>query len=171
MIVDVVAATKPAPQYQPPPPLPQSNYYPGAAPDAGWSTPQPANYATATSVQPRVEVDVEGSVFYEQQNIIYTARVVSNGNLKSLSVELPRIEGAVLEQIDGPVVSARAQGQNRQQQIVNTFRYKLMPLRSGEIVIPAIRFIGTHADSRQPRRSPAITTTFQLLIKQPKGGF
>lgn len=158
-----VAPTKPAPQYQPPPP-PPNNYYLGAAPDSGWSAPQPANYAPATSTQPMVEVDVEGSVFYEQQNIIYTARVVSDGNLKSLSVELPRIEGAVLEQIDGPVVSARTSGRNRQQQIVNTYRYKLMPLRSGEIVIPAIRFIGTHADSRQPRRSPGMPSARSFNI-------
>lgn len=151
-----IAATKPAPQYQPPPPPPQSNYYPGAAPDTGWATPQSASYATAMSGQPEVEVEVEGSVFYEQQNIIYTARVVSSGNLKTLGAELPRIEGAVLEQIDGPVVSARKNGPNKQQQIVNTFRYKLMPLRSGEIVIPAIRFYGTPANSRQQRTGPGM---------------
>jgi hypothetical protein len=158
-----IAPTKPAPQYQPPA-TPPGNYYLGAAPDSGWTTPQPANYATATSGQPKVEVDVEGSGFYEQQNIIYTARVVSNGNLKSLSVELPRIEGAVLEQIDGPVVSVRSLGRNRQQQIVNTYRYKLMPLRSGEIVIPAIRFNGTHADSMQSRRSPGMSSARSFNI-------
>ncbi|MGB5258972.1 MAG: BatD family protein [Gammaproteobacteria bacterium] len=153
-----IAATKPAPQYQPPPP-PSNAYYPGAAPDTGWYTQQQPGYNTTAAGQPVVEVDVEGSIFYENQNIVYTVRVVSAGNLKSLNPELPRIEGAVLEQIDGPVASTRKDGISKQRQIVNTFRYKLLPLRAGKVIIPAMRFNGTHADDRQSRRGPGMPAT------------
>jgi hypothetical protein len=153
-----IAATKPAPTYQPLPP-PSNAYYPGAAPDTGWYSQQLPAYNPAAAGDPVVEVDVDGSVFYENQNIIYTVRVVSAGNLKSLNPELPRIEGAVLEQIDGPVVSTRKDDTGNQRQIVNTFRYKLLPLRSGRVVIPAMRFSGTLVNDRQARRGPGMPST------------
>lgn len=151
-----ITATKPAPQYQPPQ-SPQSGYYLGGAPDTGWAMPQRSSYSMATSGQPIVEVDISSSVVYEQQSLIYTARVVSQGNLKSLNPEVPSIDGAVLELIDGPVASVRKDGPSKQSVIVNTFRYKLRPLRSGQIVIPPIRFYGTHASSRQAQRMPGST--------------
>jgi len=148
-----VEPSKPAPQYQPPQPLPGS-YYPAAAPGTGWYNAQlPAGSAAGNTAAPLVEVEVGGSVFYEQQNIIYTARVVSDGNLASLDPEWPRIEGAVVEQIDGPVASTRSSGYNRAPQIVNTYHFKLMPLHAGKVVIPAIRFSGTHAAGRQANRT------------------
>jgi hypothetical protein len=146
-----VEPSKPAPQYQPPQPMPGS-YYIGAAPGTGWYTAQLPAGSTAGNTAPVIEVEVEGSVFYEQQNIIYTVHVVSDGNLASLDPELPRIEGAVLEQIDGPVASTRSSGYNRAPRIVNTFRYKLMPIRAGKVVVPAIRFTGTHASGAQASR-------------------
>ncbi len=143
-----IEPSKPAPLYQPPQPLPGS-YYPGAAPGTGWYSAQlPASSAAGNSA-PVVEVDVEGSVFYEQQNIVYTVHVVSDGNLALLDAELPRIEGAAMELIDGPVASTRSSGYSRTPQIVNTYRYKLMPLHSGKVVIPAIRFTGTYAAGNQ----------------------
>ena len=151
-------AAKPAPMYQPPPP-PPNIFYRGAAPAPGWYAAQLPVNSTATTGLPVVEVDVEGSVFYEQQNIIYTVHVVSDGNIKSLNPELPRIDGAALEQLDGPVLSTRTGKQGNKRQIINTYRYKLMPLRSGEIVIPAISFIGTHAQSRQQPRGPGLPAT------------
>lgn len=147
-----IEPSKPAPQYQPPQPLP-GNYYLGAAPGTGWYPAQLPTANTASGAAPEVEVEVNGSVFYEQQNVIYTVRVVSDGNLASLDPETPRIEGAALELIDGPVASTRPSGYSRAPQIVNTYRYKLMPVRAGEVVIPAIRFTGTHAAGGQPNRA------------------
>lgn len=138
-----IEPSKPAPVYQPPQPLP-GNYYLGAAPATGWYNAQLPGTATASGGTPEVETEIAGSIFYEQQNIIYTVRVVSDGNLASLNAEIPRIDGAALELIDGPVTTSR-QGYGRSQQIVNTYRYKLMPVRDGEVIIPPIRFTGTHA--------------------------
>jgi hypothetical protein len=47
-------------------------------------------------------------------------------------------------------------GRDNKRQIVNSYRYKLMPLRSGEIIIPAISFAGTHAQNRQMSRGPGM---------------
>ncbi len=163
-----IEGSRPAPQYQAPPP-PPNNYYPGSAP--GWYTAQPPA-VSATTGPPVVEVDIAGSVFYEQQNIVYTVRVVSDGNLKSLTPELPRIEGAVLEQVNGPVATTRRNSSDKRQ-IVNTYIYRLMPLRSGEIIIPAISFAGTHADSSPANRgagTPAATAdnSFNIAADAPR---
>ncbi len=98
-------------------------------------------------------------------------RVVSDGNLKSLTPELPRIEGAVLEQVNGPVATTRRSSNKRQ--IVNTYLYRLMPLRSGEIIIPAISFAGTHADSSPLNRGSGIpgatpASSFNIAADAPR---
>jgi len=140
-----LGGSKPATKYQPLPP--PASYYRGATPDSGWYQQQLPVNSTAPAAQPRVEVDLEGSVFYEQQNMIYTVHVVSDVNVKTL------------KQLDGPILSTRRSGRNNKQQIINTYRYKLMPLRSGEITIPAIRFTGTQAQSRQLPGRPGIPAT------------
>mgnify|MGYP001816051309 FL=1 len=131
-------------------PYNQGAPYPGTAPGTGWYAPrQPTAGNAATAGDPRVEVKIESSRIYEQQNVIYTVRVVSDGNLKTLDPRVPDVEGAVLEQLDGPVASTRLKSRNGGQEIVNTYRFKLTPLRSGEISVPPIRFNGTHVASRQ----------------------
>jgi len=122
--------------------------YPGVAPGTGWYAAQvPGVGESSSNSPPVVEVETSGTVFYEQQNIVYTVRVVSSDNLKTLTPVIPRMDGAVLEQVDGPVASTR--GWNDSRKIVNEYHFKLTPLRSGEIVIPAIKFTGTHVANRQ----------------------
>lgn len=161
-----LGAFKQAPKYEPSPQV-SSAYYPPAAPGAGWYQQQrPAGPAATTTSQPRVEVKVSGRTFYEQQNIVYTVSVISSDNLKTLNAILPQVEGAVLEQVDGPVASERNSGRNRE--IVNEYHFKLMPLQSGEIEIPAIRFTGTRAASRQWPGAPAGSdSSFSIVADQP----
>jgi hypothetical protein len=131
--------------------------YPGAAPAAAWYPAQaPGAGNSSSDSQPVVEVETSGAVFYEQQNIVYTVRVVSSDNLKTLNPSIPRIDGAILEQVDGPVASTRKSGWNGGREIVNEYHFKLTPLRSGEIVIPAISFTGTHVAKRQWNGAPGI---------------
>jgi len=151
----------------------ENGYYPGAAPGTGWPGAMnpvmpsqqayapaynPAAYAgypgqmsatTATAGQPTVEVEVSETSPFEQQNIVYTVRVVSSDNLKTLNPILPRIEGAALQKVDGPVASLRTDKRSGSQEIVNTYHFKLTPLRSGEIVVPDISFNGTRAASNR----------------------
>ncbi len=144
-----LGASTPAPQYQPPQPFPPGSYYMGAAPETGWYTPAlPVNNAVADAT-PVIETALSETTVYEQQNLIFTVRVVSDGNLAVLDHELPRSEGAILELIDGPVTTSRNNGYNRAPQIVNTFHFRLMPLRAGEVVVPPIRFTGSYAASPQ----------------------
>ena len=153
-----ISPSKPAPQYQPPSQS-ASPYYPASTPNYPASSPnwyrstQPNNTSISAG-PPVVEVEVESKTVYEQQNLVYTARVVSQGNLKSLNPVVPSIDGAMLELIDGPVATVRRDPATKQQLIVNTFRYKLRTLRPGKVVIPPIRFHGTHASSRQTQRTP-----------------
>ena len=131
--------------------------YPGVAPGAGWYPAQVAGIeSTSSSSQPVVEVETSGGVFYEQQNIVYTVRVVSSDNLKTLTPIIPHIDGAILEQVDGPVASTRKSGWNGSREIVNEYHFKLTPLRSGEIGVPAIKFTGTHVANRQWNGAPGM---------------
>jgi hypothetical protein len=172
-----VEAFKPGLKYEQPPPLGDSAYpgtaniypgnqYPGAAPGSqylgaapgtGWySANIPGVGNPASGGQPYVEVETSENVAYEQQNLVYTVRVVSSENLKTLNPRMPRIEGATLELVDGPLASTRNAGRNRSQEIVNEYRFKLTPLRPGKIVIPAMRFTGTRAASRQWNTPPGM---------------
>ena len=162
--------------------------YPGAVPPgAGWYSAQIPGAGnsvgnSASDSPPVVEVETSGEVFYEQQNIVSTVRVVSSGNLKTLTPVIPRIEGAILEQVDGPVASTRKSGSNGGREIVNEYHFKLTPLRAGEIVIPVIKFTGTHVASRQWNGAPGMpvrgannsfsiasdkSQTFQVLPADP----
>jgi hypothetical protein len=145
----------------------ENGYYLGGAPGTGWpvmmnpamtpmmpplayaSYPGQMPAATSTSGQPNVEVEVSETSPFEQQNIVYTVRVVSSDNLKTLNPILPRIEGAALQKVDGPVASLRTDKRSGSQEIVNTYHFKLTPLRSGEIVIPVISFKGTQVSSNR----------------------
>ncbi len=121
--------------------------YPGAAPGTGWYPAQMPG-SPAANVDPVVEVSTLESVLYEQQNVVYTVRVVSRENLKTLIPVIPRIEGAILDKVDGPVASTRYSRQSNNLEIINEYHFKLTPLRSGEIVIPAIGFKGSHVEKR-----------------------
>ena len=127
-----IGAYKPGLKSEPLPVYPGTGWYPAQ---------HPATEAVANT-EPRIEIEPVTRGLYEQQNIVYTVRVVSSDNLKTLNPILPNIEGAALALVDGPFASARQTGRGRE--IINKYRFKLMPLRSGDIIIPPIRFTGTH---------------------------
>ncbi|MCG6900050.1 MAG: hypothetical protein LJE75_08605 [Gammaproteobacteria bacterium] len=144
-----------------PPPAPAAmvpnSHYLGAAPGTGWYAAQvPVTSSAPSSSEPVVEVETSGAMFYEQQNIVYTVRVVSSDNLKTLTPIIPSIKGAILEQVDGPVATTRNSRRDNSREIVNEYHFKLTPLRPGEIVIPAIKFSGTHVANRQWNGAPGM---------------
>jgi hypothetical protein len=176
-----ISAYQPGVKYEPPPAPPMQNNpaqnmpYLGAAPGTGWyaaQLPSAGTQATTASGDPVVEVETDGTVFYEQQNVIYSVRVVSHGNLKTLDPVIPKIDGAILEQLDGPVASTRLKGRGGGQEIINAYHFKLTPLRSGEISVPPIRFNGTHVASRQwngtrGMQAPASGGRFSIAAEAP----
>jgi len=136
-----IGVYKPAQQYEPPPAYGNAPYL-GAAPATDWYSAQHPAAGSTGNTEPRVEVEPIDGGIYEQQNVLYTVRVISSENLKTLNPITPNIDGATLEQVDGPVASARQTGRSRE--IINEYHFKLMPLRAGEITIPPFRFTGTH---------------------------
>ena len=150
-----LGAYKPGLKHEQLPAMPPPGY-PGAAPGAGWYPAQmPGTATTSSSSQPVVEIETSATRLYEQQSIVYTVRVVSSGNLKTLTPVIPRIDGAIMEQVDGPVASTRYSGRSSSLEIINEYHFKLTPLRSGEIVVPAMQFNGTHVPGRQWNGAPA----------------
>lgn len=150
-----LGAFKPGLRHEQPPAMPGPGYL-GAAPGTGWYPAQmPGTATTSSSSQPVVEIETSATRLYEQQSIVYTVRVVSSGNLKTLTPVIPRIDGAIMEQVDGPVASTRYSGRSSSLEIINEYHFKLTPLRSGEIVVPAIQFNGTHVPGRQWNGAPA----------------
>jgi hypothetical protein len=145
-----VGPYKQVPKYEPPP-APANPYYPAVVQPGNWYAAQPPAVAATQSAAPRVEVSVSETTLYEQQNVVYTARVISSKNLKTLDPIVPRVPGAVLEKIDGPIASSSAS-----REIVNTYRFKLTPLQSGEIVIPPLSFEGTHTPERHWSGFPGV---------------
>ncbi len=139
-----------APMYEPPA-VPANLYYPAVNQPGNWYAAQAPAAATTSSAAPRVEVSVSSTTFFEQQNVVYTAQVISSDNLKTLDPVIPSVPGAVLEKIDGPVASS-----SPSREIINTYHFKLTPLRSGEIVIPAISFTGTHVADRHWSGFPGV---------------
>jgi hypothetical protein len=142
--------------------------YPGAAPGTGWYPAQlPGARGPASNVEPVVEVSTQESVLYEQQNVVYTVRVVSRDNLKTLNPVIPRMEGAILDLVDGPVASTRYSRQSNNLEIINEYHFKLTPLRAGEIVIPPIGFKGSHVETTPlygSQRKPAGNTANKFSI-------
>jgi hypothetical protein len=178
-----IGAYTPAPMYErPQPPASNTGYYPGAAPGTGWpgalnspspyaTQQQPARAGTASGV-PHVEVELSSKWPYEQQNIIYTVRVISSQNLKVLDPILPAIDGAILEKVDGPLASSRKDKRSGTQEIINEYRFKLTPIRSGEIIVPEIRFKGSYAagnrrGAMQGMRRSAGTESFTIASEGP----
>ncbi len=153
-----VGSFKPAPMYEQQQPAGGPGYYPGAAPGSVWpaapnsrSPYGPQVSADGSSRPPHVEVELGSKWPYEQQNVIFTVRVVSNENLKTLDTILPTIDGALIEKVDGPVASLRKDKRSGAQEIVNEYRFMLTPLRSGEIIVPEIQFKGNYDTSNQRR--------------------
>jgi hypothetical protein len=167
-----LGAFKPGLKHEQLPAMPGPGYL-GAAPGTGWYSAQiPGTANTSSSSQPVIEIETTATRLYEQQSIVYTVRVVSSGNLKTLTPVIPRIDGAIMEQVDGPVASTRYSGRSSSLEIVNEYHFKLTPLRSGEIVVPAIQFNGTHVPGRQWNGAPlkpasATDNSFSIAADSP----
>ncbi|MGD8310204.1 MAG: BatD family protein, partial [Chromatiales bacterium] len=89
---------------------------------------------------PRVEATLSASDAYAQQNLVYTVRILSDGNLSLADPVLPENPNFVFHQIDGPVTSSKVE--NGRQEIVNEFRYAVTPLRAGSFTLEPARVTG-----------------------------
>ena len=92
---------------------------------------------------PRIEASISDSTPYEQQSLVYTLRIISSGNLKTATPELPQIGTVVLRQLGDSVTRSSKVG--GEQEMITEYRYLLMPFSSGVIQIPPASVTGTYA--------------------------
>ncbi|MCP5140894.1 MAG: BatD family protein [Chromatiales bacterium] len=99
------------------------------APANTWAAPSARKH-----VPPGIEVELSQPAPYLLQPSIYAVRVVSDDNLATIDIAMPRIDGAAVEQLDGPRAYARGKGDDRR--IVTEVRYAVTPFKAGGVVIP-----------------------------------
>lgn len=108
---------------------------------------QPGSYGQPNGRQatqaPRVEEELSNRQPYAQESVLYTVLIVSSENLTKVDVELPKSDAVIFKQMDGPTASVRTRG--GRQEIVNQFRYALIPLHSGNFSLPSVAVRGTLA--------------------------
>lgn len=101
---------------------------------------------------PRIETSVSDTAPYEQQSLVYRIRVISDGNLKTVTPVMPQSSEVVLRALGEPVTESSKQ--NNAGGLVTEYRYLLMPLSSGVIEIPPARVTGRFAASSE-REGPS----------------
>jgi hypothetical protein len=129
-------------------------YSPAPAFGSSSSPSDPQTHSRAQSYQasaihnqtriPRVETQISETNPYVQQSVVWTVRLISDANIETISVTVPKTGDAVVEKLDGPVTSVATIG--GQQKIVNAFRYVITPLRSGSVPIPSFEASGKLRD-------------------------
>jgi hypothetical protein len=140
-----------SPAYYPPYGYQMPGAYPQQYPDPNTVQPQAYWYPYQQQVQqaphyqpPRVETSVSDSTPYEQQSLIYRIRVISDGNLKTLTPVLPQSSALILRSLGEPE-STNARNDSRE--FVTEYSYLLMPLSSGTIEVPPARVTGRFSNA------------------------
>jgi len=121
---------------------------------------QPQPQAHQSSQPPRVEEGLSSYQPYAQESVIYTVRIVSGENLRTVDVTLPSSDAVVFKKLDGPTARMRSSG--GRQEIVNEFHYALTPLRAGSISLSPVQISGTLASGYGPSRAREFTVSGNL---------
>ncbi len=109
-------------------------------------------------VKPVMEVSLNQASGYLLQPLVYTIRILSDVNLANIDITMPRIDGASVEQLDGPKAFRRGdQGRN----ITTQIRYAITPFKIGDVPIPKARIklktrSGTFANTTLKLESAAL---------------
>lgn len=126
------------------PPAGPPSYGGGPAPygvQPGYGPPgyaQPA-YAVAANAQPDIEikVDINDTTPYVQQTLVMRVRIQNSNVLRTVSVDPPQTQDLIFQQLSEP------ENTTEQGHTITEYRYALIPLRAGEIMVPPIVVSGT----------------------------
>ncbi len=122
-------------------------------------------YQSSQSGQsPRVEVSLSNDRPYVQEPAIYTLRVVSDTNIQTIDVNLPKSNDVVFQKLEGPMASVRTR--RGHQEIINEFQYTLTPLRDGHLQLPPVRITGTMALSQNGYSPSRIGQSFDISTRR-----
>jgi hypothetical protein len=113
---------------------------------SGRTAPQPG-YSANTA--PRLEITLKEQRAYVHQNLVLTLEVISQTNLRTVSVDLPDTESVVLRELGEATADYRNTAGRRE--IVNRLHYQLTPMQIGEIEIPSLSVSGKMENGREYR--------------------
>jgi len=109
--------------------------------------------APGGSASPRIETELSEAQPFVNQPVIYTVRVVSNSNIKTLDPILPRTTGVVIEELEGPITNSRMRAGGLPE-IVNEYRFTFTPIKPGTVNVPPIQMKGTMAAAQPWYNAP-----------------
>ncbi len=122
-------------------------------------------YQSSQSGQsPRIEVSLSNERPYVQEPAIYTLRVISDTNIQTIDVNLPKSNDVIFQKLEGPMASVRTR--RGHQEIVNEFQYTLTPLRDGHLQLPPVRITGTMALSQNGYSPSRIGQSFDISARR-----
>lgn len=150
------------PLYQPPPAQqrmpgqPSYGYpnYPGY--QQNWA-PNYAHqpYIVAPSTPPKLQWRIETRDPYLQQPVVLHLDVISGDNLSTANLEFSASDDLLIKRFKGPDTSTR--DRNGQREIVNSFVLTIVPLRAGNLEVPAITVTGDQVAGGLTQRYTAST--------------
>lgn len=105
------------------------------------------------STQARIETELSEVSPVVDEAVIYTVRVVTDRNVKTLDPVLPRSDSISIEKVEGPVTRSRMRV-GGYPEIINEYRFALTPVKVGKIVVSPIRMKGTMAVSQPWYNAP-----------------
>lgn len=124
-------------------------------PQSGGSRPQaqvPYQAAKPKYSPPEVFANITEKRPYVQQSLVYELKIISDANLKKANPVLPEVPSVIVKQLEGPITYSTNRSGGRK--IVTEYRYLMMPLQAGDMLLPAARITGSHATD-QGREGPA----------------
>ncbi len=142
-------------------PAPFQSYRPAATPthiSAARDFPGMMQYPMAAprgGASPWIETELSEAGPFVDQPVIYTVRVVSTTNIKTLDPILPRTGGVVIEELEGPVTRSRTRA-GGSPEIVNEYRFTFTPIKSGTVNVPPIQMKGTMAAAQPWYNAPGL---------------
>ncbi len=127
----------------------------------GHATSPPHRY-----LPPELESSISDPSPWTQQSLLYKIRITSSGDLKTVVAEPPEVDDIVIRQLGKAVTTSdQLTGQTR---FITEFRYLLMPLKAGELVLPPARaHITRDAASRLPTQAILSDSPITLKIQSP----
>ncbi len=118
-----------------------------------------------------IEVETDKTTAYVQEQIKYTVRLYSSGNLVAGDLDQPQALDAIVEPLGETKVYYRMAHNQRYE--VREKNYLLFPQKSGQLDLPALKFSGTVIDSSKRRRVRVRETSegITLNVNPPPASF
>jgi hypothetical protein len=139
---------------------------------SGWPGAQRPGYGRQSyygkqSKPPRIESALSRNDPFVRQGVILKLSLVSQNNLLTAVPQIPESDRITLQLLEGPTTYSRQR--KGQQEIVNDYFYKIVPLRPGPVDLPQIRFRGDEqlsgrSNSTRPFNA-AVSQTLALDVK------